>query len=129
MQHYRSDAAPAPGGPYSHAVRAGDLIFLSGQRPQDPATGEIPQGLTAQARQVFTNLAAVLQLSECGFEDVVRVGVYLADIAFFDEFNAVYREFFEEPFPARTTVGCVLRGILIEVDVVAQVRPAGGDLG
>ncbi len=121
MQHLQSHAAPTPGGPYSHAVEAGGLVFLSGQRPQHPTDGRIPDGFRAQARQVLSNLDSVLGTCGCGFADVVKVQVYLADIADFDAFNEVYREFLEPPYPARTTIGATLRGILVEVDVVAAL--------
>ncbi len=118
MDHYFSPDAPFPGGPYSHAVGVGPLIYLSGQRPQHPETGEIPEGISRQTRQVFDNLRAVLKSCGCTFSDVVKVSVFLADIADFAEFNEVYREYFAEPFPARTTIACVLRGIDVEVDMV-----------
>ncbi len=119
MDYYFSPEAPIPGGPYSHAVGAGSLIYLSGQRPQHPVTGEIPLGITSQARQVFENLGAVLSSCGCTFADVVKVSVFLANIADFDSFNEVYREYFAEPFPARTTISCVLRNIEVEVELVA----------
>lgn len=121
MQHHQSDAAPTPGGPYSHAVAAAGLVYLSGQRPQNPADGRIPDGVEAQARQVLSNLNSVLLTCGCTFSDVVKVQVYLADIADFDLFNEVYREFVTPPYPARTTIGATLRGILVEVDVVAAI--------
>lgn len=119
LDHHTAPTAPQPGGPYSHAVSVGDLLFLSGQRPQDPATGEIPDGIAAQAHAVFGNLAAVLESCRTTFADVVKVQVYLAHITDFDAFNAVYRQYLHEPYPARTTVGANLRGILVEVDLVA----------
>lgn len=121
MQHHRSEAAPTPGGPYSHAVAAAGLVYLSGQRPQNPSDGQIPEGFEAQARQVLSNLDHVLQTCGCTFADVVKVQVYLADIADFDAFNELYREFVSPPYPARTTIGATLRGILVEVDVVAAL--------
>lgn len=128
MQHHDSPGAPPAGGPYSHAVSAAGLVFLSGQRPVDPATGNLVTGVTDQTRQVLTNIATVLDTCGCTMADVVKVTAHLADIGDFDAFNAVYREFFQAPFPARTTVGSTLRGILVEVDVVAelpQVRATG----
>lgn len=125
LQHITAPDAPVPGGPYSHAVAIGDLVFLSGQRPVDPATGALPEGLSAQAHQVFGNLRAVL--AECGadFTHVVKFQVYLADISDFDAFNAIYRHYVPAPFPARTTVATSLRGILIEVDAVAHCPMRG----
>ena len=119
VQHHFSPNAPHPGGPYSHAVSAGGLLYLSGQRPQQPVTNDIPEGVVAQARQVFVNLGAVLESCGCTFADVVKVSVFLADIDDFEVFNNVYREFFTAPYPSRTTIACVLRGIKVEVDLVA----------
>jgi 2-iminobutanoate/2-iminopropanoate deaminase len=121
MQHHLSPNAPQPGGPYSHAVSAGGLLYLSGQRPQHPVTNVIPEGVVAQAQQVFANLGAVLESCGCTFADVVKVSVFLADIDDFDAFNNVYREFFAAPYPSRTTIACVLRGISVEVDLVAAL--------
>jgi 2-iminobutanoate/2-iminopropanoate deaminase len=121
MHHHRSPDAPEPGGPYSHAVSAAGLVFVSGQRPQHPRDGAIPDGVAAQARQVLTNLGAVLATCGCSLSDVVKVQVHLADLRDFDMFNGVYREFFEAPYPARTTVGSALRGILVEIDAVAAL--------
>jgi enamine deaminase RidA (YjgF/YER057c/UK114 family) len=82
------------------------------------------EGVEAQARQVLTNLGAVLTELGIGFDRVVRTNVYLSDIAHFDAVNRAYREFFPEPFPARTTVAAQLRGILVEIDAVADVSEA-----
>ena len=114
--------APPPGGPYSHAIAARGLLFVSGQRPVDPATGAIPEGITAQTHTVFANLLRVLAAGGSSPEAVVKVTAHLSDLAFFDEFNAVYTQYFDPPYPARTTVGSALRGILVEVDVIA-LRP------
>ena len=87
-------------------------------------TGQIDDGIGAQTRQVLQNVRSVLEAAGCTLADVVKVTVYLADLRDFDTFNAVYREFFSEPYPARTTVGSSLRGILVEIDVIASVPPA-----
>lgn len=119
MEHITTDKLPGRGGPYSHAVRVGDILFLSGQRPVNPVDGSISSDFREQARQVFTNIGTVLQECESDLSKVAKVNVYLADIKEFSALNEIYLEFFKEPFPARTTISCVLRGILIEVDVVA----------
>ena len=121
--HIVAADAPRAGGPYSHATIAGGLLFLSGQRPVDPETGDIPDGVEAQTRRVLENLLVVLTAAGAALADVAKVTVYLADIADFDRVNAVYREFFAEPYPARTTVAVTLRGVLVEIDVVAEVDP------
>lgn len=101
-----SPAAPKALGPYSHGLEAsGHFVFLSGQTPVDPATGQLVDGdITAQAKRVFANLATVLDTVGLGFGDVVKVNVYLTDMADFTDMNEVYAETFPEPYPARTTV-------------------------
>ena len=117
-----SNAAPKAIGPYSQAVRAGDTLYLSGQVPIDPATGEVVTGdIAAQARRVFENLAAVLSAGGATFDDVVRVGIYMTDLGNFGAVNEVMKQYFREPYPARSTIGVAAlpRGVAVEVDVVA----------
>lgn len=111
--------APSPAGPYSQAIVAGGLVFVAGQRPQDPVTGEIGETIQEQTRQVIKNLEAVLTAVGSSLEKVVRSTVYLSDIKNFAPMNEVYKEMIPEPFPARTTFGAQLRNILIEIDVIA----------
>jgi reactive intermediate/imine deaminase len=113
--------APAAIGPYSQAVRVGDTVYLSGQTPLDPATGEMIDGdISAQARRVFDNLQAVCVEAGGSFADVVRVGIYLTDLANFAAVNAVMKEYFSEPYPARSTIGVreLPRAAAVEVDAV-----------
>jgi len=117
-----SDRAPKAIGPYSQAVRAGDTLYLSGQTPLDPDSGELVAGdITAQARQVFENLAAVLAAAGASFADVVRVGIYLTDLGNFAAVNEVMKQYFAEPYPARSTIGVAAlpRGAQVEIDLVA----------
>ncbi|MFT3916475.1 MAG: Rid family detoxifying hydrolase [Anaeromyxobacteraceae bacterium] len=123
------EALTAPGaarvGPYSHGVRAGELVFLSGQTPVDPATGRLREGgVGSQADQCLTNLFAVLAADGLGPEDVVKVNVYLVDMADFAELNAAYARRFAEPYPARTTVGVAALPLRarIEMELVARRR-------
>ena len=97
-------SAPAPVGPYSHAASGvGDLLYLSGQTPIDPATGSLTDGgITLQAERVFSNLASVLAAANLGFADVVKVNIYLIDMADFAAMNSVYAAVFTPPYPART---------------------------
>lgn len=118
-------AAPDPGGPYSQAICAGDFVFLSGQRPVDPGTGAISAGFSQQCHAVLDNLGHVLAAAGSSARDVVKVTVHLADLASFEEFNTVYEQYFSPPYPARTTVGSSLRGILVEVDAIAVRQPKG----
>lgn len=112
-------------GPYSHAVWAGDLLYLSGQTPLDPASGLLVEGdVGAQATQCFRNLFGVLAAAGLTPTDVVKVNVYLTDMADFAAMNAAYAAQFEPPYPARTTVAVagLPRGARIEIEMIAR-RP------
>jgi 2-iminobutanoate/2-iminopropanoate deaminase len=111
--------APRPAGPYSQAIVAGDLIFVSGQVPREPLTGLVPDGIEAQTRLALKNIETILQAAGASMDDVVKVTAHLVDLALFDVFNRTYLEFFREPFPARTTVGSQLRGVLVEIEAIA----------
>ena len=116
-----SDQAPAAIGPYSQATRTGNLVFLSGQTPLDPATGNLVEGdIAAQARQAFDNIKAVVAAAGGTMDDIVRVGLYLTDLSQFGEVNAVMAEYFSQPYPARSTieVSALPRGARFEVDAV-----------
>ena len=122
-QAVSSPDAPKAIGPYSQAVRVGQLLFLSGQVPLDPATGEIVSGdIAAQTRRVFENLAAVLRAGGRSLNDVVRTTVFLADMNDFAEVNKVYGSYFSEPYPARATVQVARlpKDALVEIDVIAS---------
>ncbi len=120
-----ADAAPAAVGPYSHAVREGGFVFLSGQTPLRPDTIElVPGGIEVQTRQVFSNLEAVLAAAGSSLSDVVKVNVYLTDMADFPAMNAIYGEHFTQPYPARTTVAVagLPLGAAVEIELVARLR-------
>jgi len=111
---------PAPAGPYSPAVRAGDFLYVSGQVPRDPRTGELLGAtIEEQAHGTLANLRRVLAAAGASMDDVISVIVYLADEDDWGAFNAVYREAFRTPYPSRTVVGAGLRGVLVEVSAVA----------
>ena len=120
-----AEGGPAPAGPYSHAVVANGFVYVSGQGPVEPETGEMPDGFTDQVRQTLKNLRTILEAAGSGLDDVVKVNAYLTDLTRFAEFNEVYREFFGNDPPARTTVATALLGILVEVDCVAQLAESG----
>ena len=116
-----TDKAPAAIGPYSQAVRSGNMVFLSGQIPLDPATGQLLEGnIGEQTRRVFENLAAVCAAANASLEQVVRVGIYLTDLGDFAAVNAVMAEYFSAPYPARSTieVSGLPRGARVEVDAI-----------
>ena len=119
----RTAAAPAPVGPYSQGVVHAGLVFVSGQIPLDPDTGELVEGgIEAQTRRVFANLRAVLEAGGSSLDDALRIGIYLVDLADFPRVNALYAELFSrEPRPARTTLGVASlpKGARIEVDAIA----------
>lgn len=113
--------APSPSGPYSQAVVTGRLVFLAGQRPVDPRSGEVPVGFPAQVEQALSNVRMVLHSAGADLSDVVKLTAYLADLTDFDCLNGVLRAWFAEPYPARTTVGVQLRDVLVELDVTAAL--------
>lgn len=123
-QAVSTSGAPAAIGPYSQGIASGDLVFCSGQLGLDPATGELAEGVEAQAERALRNLAAVLDAAGCSWGDVVKTTVYLASIADFAAVNGVYAQFMADPPPARSTfaVGALPRGGLVEIDAVARRR-------
>ncbi|RAU83642.1 RidA family protein [Pontibacter arcticus] len=110
-------------GPYSHAVEAGELVYLSGQTPIDAATGKLLEGdITAQTAQCFKNLFAVLAAAGLTPDDVVKVNIFLTDMADFAAMNAVYETQFTAPYPARTTIGVASLplGAQVEMELIAR---------
>jgi 2-iminobutanoate/2-iminopropanoate deaminase len=120
----RTEAAPIPLGGYSQGVVSGGLLFVSGQVPLDPATKAVPGDFADQVRQALSNVAAIAEAAGARLVDAVRIGVFLANLDNFPEMDAVYREFFVDPMPARTTVGVGIRGYEVEIDAVIAVAPA-----
>ncbi len=116
-----ADKGPAPAGPYSHAVVANGFVFISGQGPVNPETGAMLDAFADQVRQTFKNVQTILEAAGSGLDDVVKVNAYLTDLTRFAEFNDVYKEFFQDDPPARTTVATALLGILVEVDCIAAI--------
>jgi len=123
-QPVQSAAKAGSVGAYSPGAIAGDLIFTSGQIPQDPETGKVESDrpFTEQARRVLQNLTRVVEAAGSGVENIVSVTVYLADIADWAEFNQVYQEVFAPPFPARAVVGAQLANFRVEASAVAVRR-------
>lgn len=119
-----SEGAPKAIGPYSQAIRAGSLIFVSGQIPLDPATGQMVEGdVVAQTHRVFANLKAILEAAGASLDHVVRATVYLADMNDFAAVNEVYGSYFSSPAPARATVQAARlpKDSRVEIDVIASL--------
>ncbi|HEY3858225.1 MAG TPA: RidA family protein [Gammaproteobacteria bacterium] len=116
-----TDQAPKAIGPYSQAVRAGNTVYLSGQIPLDPNSGELVKAdIATETRRVFDNLKAVSEAAGGGLKDVVRVTIYLTDLGDFVKVNEVMAGYFQEPYPARATLGVAAlpRGARVEIDAV-----------
>jgi len=118
--------APAAIGPYSQAVRAGDAVYLSGQIGLDPVSGQLVEGVDAQTERVFLNLKAVASAAGGTLDDVVRVTIYLTDLAHFARVNDTMSKHFGQPYPARATLGVASlpRGALVEVDAIMHLPGA-----
>ena len=122
MDYIATSRAPKAIGPYSQAIRSSGFVFTSGQIPLDPSTGELATGdFSAQVRQVFENLAAVLKEGGSGFDRVVKATVYVTDLANFQTLNGIYAEYFGAHKPARTTVevSSLPKGATVEIDLIA----------
>ncbi|HOI13433.1 MAG TPA: RidA family protein [Methanoculleus sp.] len=119
-----TENAPEPIGPYSQAVLCGDYLFTSGQIGLDPATGSLSGTVAGETVQAMENLRAVLAEAGLNFSDVVQTRIYLTDLADFDAVNAVYGEYLQEPYPARSTVEVagLPKGARVEIEMVAVVR-------
>lgn len=122
-QQIVTEAAAKPMGPYSQALRVGELVFVAGQGPLDPATGQFDgDTIEAQTARTIDNLEAILVAAGASLADVVKSTVHLSDLADFAAFNTVYASRFPDPKPVRTTVGSALPpGMLVEIDVIAHV--------
>lgn len=116
-----TDKAPGAIGPYSQAIDAGAFVFISGQIPVNPATGEIPEGITAQATQSLANVKAILEAAGLTLDNVVKTTVFLADMSLFGPMNEVYASVFSAPFPARSAVAVkeLPKQVLVEIEVIA----------
>ena len=124
MKAISTKKAPAAIGPYSQAIQVGNLVYTSGQIPIDPATGTFVEGgIKEQTRQSLSNVRAILEEAGLSMANVIKTTVFLADMADFAEMNAVYAEFFAEPYPARSAVAVksLPKGALVEIEVVATI--------
>lgn len=114
--------APTPGGYFSQGIKVGNRIYVAGQTPYNVQTGTIPETIEEQTRQTLLNVKYVLEAAGGSLEDVVKVTTHLINLEDFDAYDKVYREFFSEPLPVRTTDGSPLKGIPIEIDVIAEIE-------
>jgi reactive intermediate/imine deaminase len=123
MKPISTSDAPAAIGPYSQAVRAGDTVYLSGQIPLDPKTMQIVEGFENQVKQVFDNLEAVCRAAGGGFGHVVRLTIFLTDLGKFSTVNDMMAARFQQPFPARVTIGVASlpRGAQVEIDAILHL--------
>ena len=117
-----TDKAPGAIGPYSQAIKAGGLVFLSGQLPLDPASGQFPAGIKEQTRQSLTNAAAILEAAGSGLDKVIKTTVFLADMNDFAAMNEVYATFFSGAYPARSAVQVARlpKDALVEIECIAE---------
>lgn len=124
LQTIHTPAAPAAIGPYSQAVVAGNLLFISGQIPLDPATGQVVGGgIAEQTRQVMNNLAAVLKAAGVDFSRLAKTTIYITDLSDFAVVNGIYGEYFTGAFPARATVqvAALPKGVMVEIEGIASL--------
>lgn len=123
MKTIATNKAPAAIGPYSQAQIVGDLVFCSGQIPVIPETGELAQGLEAQANQVFKNIAALLSAAGSDISKVVKTTVFIKNMDDFGAINAIYAQYFTEPFPARSCVEVARlpKDVLLECEAIAEL--------
>ena len=125
MKAISTEKAPAAIGPYSQAIRVGNLVYTSGQIPIDPATGMIVKGgIKEQTLQSLTNVKAILEEVGLTMSNVLKTTVFMADMGDFADMNSVYAEFFTEPYPARSAVAVktLPKGALVEIEVIAEVK-------
>ena len=122
-QKITTHSGASPIGAYSQGIRVGDFIFVSGQGPLDPTTGQIVGAtIEEQTERVLENIKAILEARGATMADVVKVSAHLSDLALFERYNRVYATYFPDPKPTRTTVGSQLLGILVEIDAIAYIE-------
>jgi 2-iminobutanoate/2-iminopropanoate deaminase len=123
MEQVSTNKAPAAIGPYSQAIKVGNLLFTSGQIPIDPATGNIPEGVEAQAEQALTNVKNLIEAAGASIDNVVKTVVFIKDMNDFAAINAIYAKYFTEPFPARSCVEVARlpKDVLLEVETIVEL--------
>ena len=123
MKEIKTTAAPAAIGPYSQAIISGTMLFASGQIPLNPETGEIPEGVEAQARQALTNVKNLIEAAGGSMDKVVKTSVFIKDMNDFAKINEIYAEFFTEPYPARSCVEVARlpKDVLLEIETITEL--------
>lgn len=123
VKQIKTDKAPAAIGPYSQAIISGNTVYCSGQIPINPETGEIPEGVANQAHQVFKNIKNLLEAAGTSIDNVIKTSVFIKDMNDFAEINAIYAEYFTEPYPARSCVEVARlpKDVLLETEVIAEL--------
>lgn len=121
LERFHPSDVPPAAGPYSAAIRVGDLLFCAGQGPFNAAGERVGDDFEGQVRQTLDNLERVCAAAGTSLKNAVRVGVFLTSLDYFAEFNRIYAEYVSEPLPARTTVPVALRGFDVEIDAVVAV--------
>ncbi|MBQ3124133.1 MAG: RidA family protein [Clostridia bacterium] len=123
MKQIKTDKAPAAIGPYSQAIVSGNTVYCSGQIPINPETGEIPEGVEAQAHQVFKNIKNLLDAAGTSIDNVIKTSVFIKDMNDFAKINEIYAEYFTEPYPARSCVEVARlpKDVLLETEVIAEL--------
>ena len=123
MKQIKTDKAPAAIGPYSQAIVSGNTVFCSGQIPINPQTGDIPEGGSAQAHQVFKNIKNLLEASGTSIDNVIKPSVFIKKMNDFAEINSIYAQYFTEPYPARSCVEVARlpKDVLLEAEVIAEI--------
>ena len=122
-QQINTAAAPAAIGPYSQAIKVGNMLFTSGQIPVDPATGNIPDGVEAQAKQALTNIKNLIEASGADISNVIKTTVFIADMNDFAVINEIYSQFFTKPYPARSCVEVARlpKDVLLEIEAIVEM--------
>lgn len=123
MKEIKTSNAPAAIGPYSQAIVVGNMLFTSGQIPIDPKTGEIPDGVEAQARQALTNVKNLIEAAGASIDNVVKTTVFIKNMDDFAKINEIYAQYFTEPFPARSCVEVARlpKDVLLEVETIVEI--------
>lgn len=123
MEQVATNKAPAAIGPYSQAIKVGNLLFTSGQIPLNPETSEIPEGVEAQAEQAFTNVKNLIEASGASIDNTVKTVVFIQNMDDFGKINEIYAKYFTEPYPARSCVEVAKlpKGVLLEVEAIVEL--------